>query len=385
MVERLRLLSGLVLTVYLVGHMLNHALGIISIPAMNDALKYSIAPWRTTAGTLLMIGSILIHVILAMYSLYVRRQLVMRRSDWVQLISGILIPIILASHVFGTRGIYEVFGVEKGYQFFLFGMWFGNPIHGVLVILGLSVAWAHTCIGWHYWLRLKPWYPPLQIYALVVAIMLPTLALAGYAAASFHVARRAANEAYGKRLMSSVAEILPEMQAFVGNAQYQVWFYVLGSLVLVLLARWVRQLVVANRATVPITYRDFELSQERNLTMAPGENLLERIRALDIPHAAVCGGRGRCSTCRVKVEKGAGTLDPPSADEQKVLARINAEPDVRLACQLVPRKPLDVTALLAPEIETLDINRIERNRGGEEQEIAILFADIRGFTKISEA
>ena len=384
MIGRLRLLSGLILTVYLVGHMLNHALGIISIQAMNDMLKYSIAPWRTPTGTVLMLGSLAVHVVLALHSLYMRRQLAMRPSDWVQLVSGILIPIVLASHVLGTRGIYEVFEIEKGYQFFLFGMWFGNPVHGILVILGLALAWVHTCMGWHYWLRLKSWYPPLQIYALVLAIILPTLALAGYASASFYVVRRAANEAYGKRLLSSVADILPEITAFVTNTQYQVWAYVVSGVAFVLLARWLRELIVANRATVPITYRDFELSNEQKLAMVPGENLLERIRALDIPHAAVCGGRGRCSTCRVRIEKGASSLEPPSANEQKVLARINAEPDVRLACQLVPKETLDVTALLAPEIEAGDINRTDRDRGGEEQEITVLFADIRSFTKISE-
>ena len=60
-------------------------------------------------------------------------------------------------------------------------------------------------------------------------------------------------------------------------------------------------------------------------------------RIAGIPHASVCGGRGRCSTCRVRIGgPDRAQLPPPSPDEQKVLARVGAPDNVRLACQLRP-------------------------------------------------
>jgi hypothetical protein len=45
-------------------------------------------------------------------------------------------------------------------------------------------------------------------------------------------------------------------------------------------------------------------------------------RRASIPHAAVCGGRGRCTTCRIRVLRGVDTLPPPSASEQALLGRL---------------------------------------------------------------
>jgi len=41
-------------------------------------------------------------------------------------------------------------------------------------------------------------------------------------------------------------------------------------------------------------------------------------------------------------------LPAPSAEEARVLARIGAAPDVRLACQLVPTRNIAVTLVVGP-------------------------------------
>ncbi len=62
-----------------------------------------------------------------------------------------------------------------------------------------------------------------------------------------------------------------------------------------------------------------------------------------IPHAGLCGGRARCSLCRVRV-RGAPALPPPDEPERRVLARLQADAThVRLACQLRP--PHDISIL----------------------------------------
>jgi adenylate cyclase len=47
------------------------------------------------------------------------------------------------------------------------------------------------------------------------------------------------------------------------------------------------------RPGVTIAYADGRLAKA-----LPGATLLEISRAAGVPHASVCGGRGRCTTCR---------------------------------------------------------------------------------------
>ena len=75
MLGRLRLYSGLVLFTYLVGHLANHALGVISLEAMNAGIPFTIAPWRTLPGTVLLGGAALVHVSIVLWSLYERQTL----------------------------------------------------------------------------------------------------------------------------------------------------------------------------------------------------------------------------------------------------------------------------------------------------------------------
>jgi adenylate cyclase len=145
----------------------------------------------------------------------------------------------------------------------------------------------------------------------------------------------------------------------------------------VLVARGVRT-VWQRRRSIRITYPG-----PRVLTVPAGFTVLEASRAAGIPHASVCGGRGRCSTCRVRVGRGLEHLPRPHEAERRVLARVGAAPDVRLACQIRPASDLTVEPLLAPS--TAPGGALAADvRQGHESEIAVLFADLRGFTRMAE-
>jgi adenylate cyclase len=154
-------------------------------------------------------------------------------------------------------------------------------------------------------------------------------------------------------------------------------------IVATLLARWARIALGRRKQAVAIDY-----SGQRTVHTEPGNSILEVSRTNGIPHAAVCGGRGRCSTCRVRVGAGLEDLPPPSEDELKVLRRIGAAPNVRLACQARPTKPVAVTPLLPPHAPTQATNpqpgTAPASLQGQEREIAVMFIDIRGFTSLAE-
>ena len=112
--------------------------------------------------------------------------------------------------------------------------------------------------------------------------------------------------------------------------------------------------------------------------------VLEASRFAGIPHASVCGGRGRCSTCRIRIALDGAELPTPSPAEQKLLQRVGAPPNVRLACQLRPTHDLAVTPLLPANALPRDGYAQAAYLAGQERVIAVLFADLRSFTGIAE-
>ncbi len=116
-----------------------------------------------------------------------------------------------------------------------------------------------------------------------------------------------------------------------------------GALVLlVLLARAARNRRDRRRLTVRITYPG-----GRVVAAPPGFSVLETSRWAGLPHASACGGRGRCSTCRVEILAGAENTPEPSLAESETLLRVKAPSTVRLACQLRPAGDITVAPLVA--------------------------------------
>lgn len=69
----------------------------------------------------------------------------------------------------------------------------------------------------------------------------------------------------------------------------------------------------------------------------------------------------------------------------KVLERVGAAPNLRLACQTRPSAKVEVTPLLPPlQVSVQDSGARAAYTHGQECDIVVMFADIRGFTQISE-
>jgi adenylate cyclase len=380
MIRRLRLFSGLVMLAYVTMHLLNHAVGLVSLPAMEEVLADVFWVWSNPPAQALLYGSFLVHYTLALWALWKRRTLRLQPGEWTQVVLGFAIPILLARHVVVTRVSDNFFGTyDLYYTYFLWIYFVRAPEHGVLQLLTLVVAWTHAMLGLHYWLRIRPWYARVQPAGLVVAVLVPVLSLLGAIEAGRQVAALAADPAWAGATFAhiqlpstAVARQLDQISAILG------WFFA-GMVGAVLLARVVRRLWQRRHGLIRIGYPD-----GRFIDVVRGTSVLEASRLAGVPHAHVCGGRGRCSTCRVRVRGEIGSIDPPDNAEQRVLHRIAATPNVRLACQLRPKGAVEVTPLLPPFAYAMDGHRRVDFAQGSEREIAILFADIRGFTALSE-
>ncbi len=57
-IRELRLVSGLILGCFLTTHLLNHALGLVSLPAMESGRGWFNVLWRSMAGTILLYGAV---------------------------------------------------------------------------------------------------------------------------------------------------------------------------------------------------------------------------------------------------------------------------------------------------------------------------------------
>ncbi len=367
-VRAMRLASGLVIFSFVTTHLLNHAMGLISLDAMGVARGWFVAFWRSTPATILFYGSVLVHAALAMVALYRRRTLRMPPGELVQLVLGLAIPFLVIPHAVGTRLHADLTGLEDTYDVVVQTLWVDAPMAGLRQMLTLLVAWTHGCIGIHFWLRHRSWYPAAAPWLFAVALLIPVLALIGFAQAGKEVAELVAR--YGPEARGPD----PPMLEWVRSGAYGLFG---GAIAATLAARGVR--AVQRRSTlVRIAYPD------RQIVAVPrGFSVLEASRLAGIPHVSVCGGRGRCSTCRVRIVEGADKLPEPSAEERATLDRVRAPQGVRLACQLRPTADLSVI----PLIRSTPLGPRPRTDGrwsGEERAIAVLFCDLRGFTALSE-
>ena len=379
-VRGLRQGSGLILLAFVVTHLANHALGLISLVTMESGRLYFLAFWRNPVVESIVIGAVLVHVVLALYAVYARRRLRMPLAEGAQLLLGLAIPPLLLIHILATRGLHQIYGLDDTYTWELIVLWLRGPSGAVRQLVVMSVVWLHACIGIHLWLRIKPWHSEALPYLLGVELLLPVLSALGFIAGGRELAQILAAPDAVPQYLAAIEAPSEEQIAIIFVIERNVLIGFAIVLATTLAARFGRQFWERRRGIVRLTY-----PSGRVVSIAQGPTVLEASRLNGIPHASVCGGRGRCSTCRVRVGSGSEQLRPPEPSERRVLGRIGAAPDVRLACQVRPTNDLIVTPLLPPHAGPREGYQGCASHHGQEREIAILFADIRGFTTLAEA
>ncbi|MEF3132155.1 adenylate/guanylate cyclase domain-containing protein [Rhizobium sp. 268] len=382
MIRRARLGSGLVIFIFVLLHLSNHAIGLISVSAADKAARLFMAIWRNPVGTTIFYSSVLIHIALVLRAIYMRRSLVMPKGEMAQIVLGLLIPLLLIDHVIGTRVAHELYGYIDDYETVVGSLWIRAPANGLRQAFGLLAVWIHGCIGLHFWLRYRPWYPGLAPLLLALAILVPVLSLLGFV----EMGRTLADPSYQQAVANSPYKATvntryasnPEVLGQVSTIRAGLYGAFSAALLIVVAARARRRLKEA-LDQVAVHYPGGEV-----IRVPRGFSVLEASRLGGLPHYSVCGGKGQCSTCRVQILGDYEHLPVPDKMEKTTLRRINAGPDVRLACQLRPNRDVAVAPLLVPALEAALPANSQETSPGREREIAVLFVDIRHFTTLTE-
>jgi adenylate cyclase len=374
----LRPFSASLLLGFVVCHLINHSLLLVSLQLANSAHHILIDLWRTDLGTTILVTSALTHYANALWSIYVRHHLRLSRWEWWQLGLGLCIPPLLMLHVGGTRIAERLLNVSSDYDSVLVVLWRVSPSLAIVQAAALLTVWVHASIGMHFWLRTKSWYPAWRGLLAAIGLMIPTLALTGYVSGGNQVLRTARNPSYVNAILEN-ANLTAATRVEISRMAGIGWSIHFGLLVLPFAGRGVRRWVYRLRRPPILTH-----SSGRKISMIPGATVLETLRANGIPHASVCGGRARCTTCRVLVTKGLASLPEPTGLEAKALARIEAPPDLRLACQIRPTADMSIMPLLAADAEASD-GSVRGGLEGSERLITVVFVDLRGSTTLGEA
>jgi adenylate cyclase len=375
-----RLWGGLTLFTYVLLHLSNHALGLISLGAMERGLTWALLLWRSPPGMVLLYSALITHLGLGLWALYRRRTLRMPAWEATQLVLGLAIPALLLAHIAGTRVTDALLGTTPSYARVLLFLWVFDPVAGARQVCLLLIVWIHGCMGLHFWLRFRRWYPRVALAFFAVALLVPVLALLGFAAGAREAAALLARTpGLPRDLMRTPQPVTPAERARPGDIQRAMLATYGTALIGVLIARVARERLRRRRGMIRVSY-----PERRDVLVPLGWSVLEASRFGRVPHASACGGRGRCSTCRIRVLGDLRALPAPSAAERRVLERVSAPPNVRLACQLRPAGDIAVVPLMPASLSAQAAALQVGARHGQEREIAVLFADLRGFTRLAE-
>jgi adenylate cyclase len=187
-VRRVRLSSGLLLLLFVAGHLCNLALGLVSIDTMERWRAVLLMPWQTSCGQTLLLAAAIVHAGLGLASLASRHSLAMSRTDWVQLLLGLATPPLLVNHVVGLQVTSDLVArFNADYSYVLAVYWRYAPLFALQQLLVVVIVWIHGAIGLYSTLVLKPAWPRLAPVVIPILFAIPILALLGFAHAGERV------------------------------------------------------------------------------------------------------------------------------------------------------------------------------------------------------
>jgi adenylate cyclase len=358
----LRLVSGLTLFVYVATHLLNHALGLVSIATAETGLRVAVRVWQSGAGTLILYNAAGVHVCLALLAIYEHRTLRMPPIELLRIALGLGMPTLLIGHAVSTRLAFEMYGHPPDYAHVVWMLWHTGR-QGWQIAL-LVPGWLHGCLGLNLAFGRRRWYARLRPALFAVALLLPACAVLGFLSMVKEVSLLASDASWVAATVASATDAQALALGNVRDGLLVLYFGVIGA---VFAGRLVRSFLEDRHGSlISVAYPN------RSVRVPRGCSVLEASRIHRIPHLSMCGGRGRCSTCRIRVVEGKDSCPPPEESERGTLARLGVPDDVRLACQLRPQGDISVVPLLVAGGPT-GVNALA---AGTEHEVVVMLINL---------
>jgi adenylate cyclase len=328
-IRAIRLASGLVLMAFVTCHLANLAIGMQSLAEMEAWRELLTAPWTRSKPMFFLLGAAaLVHAGLGLYAIASRRSLTLSTTDVVQLVLGLITPPLLIAHAIALYTSIKVSpGFAHSYGQIQAVYWSFAPSYAFLQLFVVVVVWMHAAIGLYSWLVLKPVWRRIGGFVLPVLFAVPILALLGFAQSGQEVLNRLdADPAWRAAILENVGNIAKATRE-LGNLQSNA---ILTWAVLVAIAFGILAARILRARMMPV---QVDYDGGMRATGRHGLSVLEISLMNDVPHAHVCSGRGRCGTCRVRVEAGTPSLSAIDEQERSTLERVGAASGERLACQ----------------------------------------------------
>lgn len=126
-----------------------------------------------------------------------------------------------------------------------------------------------------------------------------------------------------------------------------------------------------------------------SIPLVEGDTLLAMVVGAGLPIAHLCGGRARCSTCRVRIVEGLESLTGRTDAEGAMAERLDLPDEVRLACQTYATGEVRLGRLVLDKIDVEMGSQLGEPHyagpiGREVDDVAVMFTDVVGFTSMSE-
>jgi adenylate cyclase len=237
-VRHIRLMSGLVMFAYLATHLLNHALGVFSLRLAEAALNFALIVWRNPVATFLLYGAAAVHVALALWTIYSRREWHLPWIEIVRLAAGFSFPLLLIGHAVSARLGDTLFDIRPSYEATIANL-LAAGTQGTQLAL-LAPGWLHGCLG--LWIPLRRFAPMQRLKPVLIAlvILVPLMAAVGFLRMAAEVS------ALGPRPVASPELLANQLALRAWGAEAKQWYLVVIAAVF-FLGR-VRALIAKNSA-----------------------------------------------------------------------------------------------------------------------------------------
>jgi len=381
-VRRSRTISGCILFFYVFTHLLNHSLGLISLDTMEQGRAIFLRFWRHDVLFYVLYGALSIHFLLGVYALARRRSFRMSRKEWIRNSCAVLIPFFLASHLSITLWGSRFLGLNDSYAFMIISTYIFDPFGYIILGLMLMLVWTHGSIGIIGLIEFREFYSKRRGLFQGLILGLPLIAYGGYIRASIELSEASQSNPITILELISNSNFTAKKKKKIVSLSDLLQFLVYPILLSLFVAFYfIRNLLEKRFNSIQVQYTD-----GTNINVSRGSSLLEASHKAGRYHESVCGGRGRCTTCRVRVTSSLGELPKPNKIEQSVINRLNFDQSLRLACQLRPETDIEINPLIKlvnHDKQNLRFSNQE-NLSGIEKETVIMFCDLRGFTRLSD-